>query len=193
MSGICIKNVYKSYDGKKVLDGVSLEIPEGRSICLMGPSGCGKTTLLNVLLGLEAADGGSISGVPERTAVVFQEDRLFEDFTVLSNVKAVSDRETALKLVKALGLAGSEKKPVRELSGGMKRRAAIARCIAFNGDFVVMDEPFKGLDEGTKAKVLALVRSALSGKTALVVTHDAEEAKALSAEVVTMTPNGKLL
>lgn len=192
MSGICVDNLSKSFGENKVLDGVSLFIPEGKTTCLMGPSGCGKTTLINLLLGLEKADGGTIRGVPSKVSVVFQEDRLFESFTALSNIKAVSDRETAERLIKAMGLEGSGNKPVSELSGGMKRRVAIARALAYGGELTVMDEPFKGLDEGTKEAVAAYVKDALFGKTALVVTHDINEAKALGAFVVAMSADGKI-
>ncbi len=183
---ISIKDISKSYGEKEVLNGFSMDISKGQTICLMGKSGCGKTTLINIILGLEKADGGTVSGVPSKTAVVFQEDRLFENYTTLSNIKAVSNKETAESLIEAMGLQGSEKQPVSKLSGGMKRRVAIARCLAFDADFVVMDEPFKGLDDKTKQSVMNYVKKRLEGKTALIVSHDINEAKALGAELVTM-------
>lgn len=192
MNDISIKSLTKSYGENTVLNGVSFDIKAGKTTCIMGPSGCGKTTLINILLGFEKADSGEISGVPERTAVVFQEDRLFEDFTALSNIKAVSDKNKALNLIAAMGLQGSEKKPVNKLSGGMKRRVAIARALAFDADFVVMDEPFKGLDEKTKHSVISYVKEALCGKNVFLVTHDLQEAEAMDAIVITMNDKGEI-
>ena len=116
---------------------------------LMGPSGIGKTTLLLLLLGLVSPDSGEITGLPEKVSVIFQEDRLCEDFSALSNVAMVLPRggeETASALLKALGLEEAMRQPVHTLSGGMKRRVAIARGLAADSPLLLMDEPFKGLD-----------------------------------------------
>ena len=89
---IVLDNVAKAFDGKTVLDGFSLEIKDGETVCIMGPSGCGKTTLFNIMLGLIKPDGGSVSGMPERAAAVFQEPRLCEDFSLISNVKIAAKK-----------------------------------------------------------------------------------------------------
>lgn len=194
MNDIIISNLCKSFGDNCVLNDFRLNIQAGEVSCIMGPSGCGKTTLLNILLGFEKADSGNISGKPEKVSVVFQEDRLFEDFSVLSNIKNAltgCDKERATALIDAMGLKGLENKPVKELSGGMKRRVAIARALAYNAEFVVMDEPFKGLDEKTKGAVIDCVKAELRGKTALIVTHDREEARCMNAVLVMMTADGK--
>lgn len=192
MKDIVVSKLCKAYGDNKVLNDFDLNISECTITCVMGPSGCGKTTLLNILLGLETADIGEIKNLPQSISAVFQEDRLFEDFSAVSNIKAVNtDKAKATTLIEAMGLAGSEKKPVKELSGGMKRRVAIARALAYEADFVVMDEPFKGLDEKTKGSVIDFVKKALKNKTALIVTHDREEAKRLGAVLVTMNAYGE--
>ena len=192
MKDIVVSKLCKAYGDNKVLNNFDLNISECTITCVMGPSGCGKTTLLNILLGLETADSGEIKNLPQSISAVFQEDRLFEDFSAVSNIKAVNtDKAKATTLIEAMGLAGSEKKPVKELSGGMKRRVAIARALAYEADFVVMDEPFKGLDEKTKGSVVDFVKKALKNKTALIVTHDREEAKRLGAVLVTMNAYGE--
>lgn len=156
----------------------------------MGPSGCGKTTLLNILLGLERTDRGTITGLPGRMSAVFQEERLCEDFSAVTNVrlvtgKSVSDEEIA-RCLSSLGLSGSTHVPVRELSGGMKRRVAIARAVLAEGELLILDEPFKGLDEATRETVAAEMRRRTIGKTVVMVTHDPAEAMMMEAEVIEM-------
>lgn len=190
MSAITIKNLYKSFSDKKVIENLNLNIPYGERICIMGSSGCGKTTLINILLGLEKEDSGIINGIPKQTTAVFQEDRLCEDFSALSNVRMVlntkDSTETAKSALIALGLEQALNKPVKALSGGMKRRVAIARALVALSDFVILDEPFKGLDDDTKDLVIDYVDRSTAGKTLLLITHDAEEAKLLGATVYHM-------
>lgn len=175
---IILEHVWKSFDEKRVLRDISCRFPEGKTTCLMGPSGSGKTTLLNILAGLTVPDGGSISGVPEKISMVFQEDRLCEDFSVLANTTmAVPKKEKeALRLLAALGLENELSTPVRNLSGGMKRRVAIARALLYEGDLLLLDEAFKGLDPETKEKVMQAVGRETKGKTVISVTHDEQEA-----------------
>ena len=188
MNDIYVRGLWKSFGGKPVLADFSARIPAGAITCIMGPSGCGKTTFLRILLGLEFADAGSIEGIPKKISVVFQEDRLFEDFSVLSNCAAVlpgkPDRDRIASLLTNLGLGDSLIKPVHSLSGGMKRRTAIARALLAPGELLIMDEPFSGLDENTKQAVLSCVRDAVRGKTLLFVTHDPSERQFLADQTV---------
>ena len=92
MKDIVLKNIEKSFDGKEVLKNFSAVFPVGQVSCIMGSSGCGKTTLLNILLGLQSADGGSVEGLPDRITALFQEDRLCEDFSAESNVRLTAAR-----------------------------------------------------------------------------------------------------
>ncbi|MBQ3195112.1 MAG: ATP-binding cassette domain-containing protein [Clostridia bacterium] len=195
MSCIVFENVTKSFDGKNVLSSLSFEVKQREMLAIMGPSGCGKTTILNLILGSLKPDSGKIS-VPKKASVVFQEDRLFEEFSALSNVEAIipprQDKEHCAAILNALGIEDL-KKPVRKLSGGMKRRVAIARALAIEADFYVLDEPFKGLDEDTKDEVIAFVKERLEGKTVVVVTHQKDEAEKLNARIMLLDKLGNII
>ena len=183
---IRVKNIEKSYGGVPVLRDFSLEIPKGSRLCVMGRSGCGKTTLLKILGGLLQADGGEVEGIL-RPIPVFQEDRLAESFTPLRNLLLVTkNRAKALALLDEMGLREAAGKPTCTLSGGMKRRVAIARALLARGDVLLMDEPFKGLDDKTRSTVADAVLRHLDGRTLIAVTHDAEDAVLLGASVLTL-------
>ncbi len=177
---ITISDLCKSYGEKKVLQYFNAVLEEGKTTALMGTSGIGKTTLANILLGFEQADSGLITGLPERKSAVFQEDRLSENYSALTNVQAVcknkADKEKAKNLLVRLGLANDLKTQVRTLSGGMKRRVALARALSAEYDFLVLDEPFKGLDKQTKENTMQTVKEMTQGKTVLLITHDKDEA-----------------
>lgn len=179
----------KSYGEKTVLRDFSAHIPQGQVTVLMGASGCGKTTLLRILMGFETPDGGTLSGIPDKIAAVFQEDRLCPDFSALSNVKLVmnsADPAPAQALLEELGLGEVIHKPVRTLSGGMQRRVSIARALSYDAPLVILDEPFKGLDRATRDAVLATVLRHTAGKTVIAVTHDPVEAQALGGQLIEM-------
>ena len=183
-----ITNLSKSFEGHSVLSNLSGSFPDGRITCIFGPSGCGKTTLLNLLLGLLPPDGGTIQGIPKgRIATVFQEDRLIDHLSALSNVRIVLPREfpkaEILRALEAVGLGNAARQPVRELSGGMRRRVALVRALLADSPLVVMDEPFKGLDAQTRISAIDFTRRMLHDRTALIVTHDPAEAEMLHAEV----------
>lgn len=187
-----IRSLTKSYDGHVVLDQFSHVFPGQRVSCVLGHSGCGKTTLLRLIAGLEAPDGGEILGRPdprEGIAMVFQEDRLPPHLTAAACLRTAlpkaADREARIAAaLDALGLSGERDKPVREFSGGMRRRVALARALLFPSPLALLDEPFKGLDADTRAQALAFARPLLEGRTALLVTHDPADAEALGADVV---------
>ena len=178
---IQIERLCKAYDGKPVLRDFSLTMENGEHLCLMGPSGCGKTTLLRLLMGLERPDGGCIAGLDGlHMSAVFQEDRLLEHLTAAENVRFVCGglpKETEPLLLR-LGLEKeSLSRPVREFSGGMKRRAAIARALLADFDVLFLDEPYKGLDADTKKAVQDAVGEYTRHKTVILVTHDPAEAE----------------
>ena len=171
-----LKHVCKSYAGKEVLRDVSLIFPEGEITCLFGPSGRGKTTVLRLLAGLETADSGTVSGVGERrVSTVFQEDRLLPLCTAEQNISIAAPYADAAMWLNRMGLGEDGGKYPSQLSGGMCRRVALARALAYDGEVFLMDEPFKGLDRQTKGAVLKTVRRSLEGKTVLFITHDEEE------------------
>lgn len=187
--GIHVKNISKAFDGKEVLSSQSFSFPEGTITCVTGPSGCGKTTLLRILAGLEVPD----SGIVEKEgslAFVFQEDRLSENFNAVSNIRLVTGKnlpaEVILQHLEEIGLKDYAQKPVREYSGGMKRRVAIARAICYDADILLMDEPFKGLDQSLKTKVMDYVKRHCDGKTIIYVTHDPSEAEYLGGNILTL-------
>ena len=185
MQNIVIQNLCKAYGPKHVLQDFSCTLPAGKVTGLMAPSGAGKTTLLRILMGFETADSGSIQGLNGlRLSAVFQEDRLCENLTPISNLRLVAPALTAADAVVALqgvGLIDCLAQPVRELSGGMRRRVAILRALLADYDLLFLDEPFKGLDEETKAHVIADTRRRCAGRTVLLVTHDADELTAMGA------------
>ena len=177
-----ILDLCKSYGDKAVLRRFSAHFERGEISALMGPSGCGKSTLFRILLGIEAPDAGTVRA-DGKTVAVFQEDRLSEPLSAIENVRLGrrdASREEAVALLSALGLSADAEAPVSTLSGGMRRRVSIARALIANADTVLLDEPFSALDDGTKASVMAFTREALAGKTVLLITHDADEARAFA-------------
>lgn len=160
---IKMKNICKSFNGQQVLSDVSMSFSEGKITCIMGASGVGKTTLINILMGLWEADSGEITGINnKKISAVFQEDRLIEHWDAIKNILLVCSGNVTDEIVKKhledIGLVDYEGKPVRALSGGMRRRVAIVRAILSEYDILFMDEPFKGLDEKLKNQVVNYVR-----------------------------------
>ncbi len=180
-----LKNITKSYGDKKILNNISLEIPEKGVFGVFGPSGGGKTTLLRIICGLEKPDSGEVIE-KNKFSVVFQEDRLMPAMTALENVAAVSDEETARAWLEKVGLAESMHKKPAELSGGMSRRVAIARAFAFEADGLILDEPFKGLEEELKEKMAELISEYAQKKPVILVTHD-ERLKKLALNFTEIT------
>ncbi|MGX8702766.1 ABC transporter ATP-binding protein [Caproiciproducens sp.] len=185
-----IRNLTKNYNGKMVLDQFSLQLPSNGTVCLFGPSGCGKTTLLNCIAGLEPFDSGEIEGAGTgKISYLFQEDRLLPWISAKDNIAAVlrgkarQNEEQAEKWLGLVGLAEAGNKRPAELSGGMRRRVALARALAYGGDLYLMDEPFQGLDAERREEMIALVQQETAGALKIIVTHDFEEAEML-ADVV---------
>lgn len=187
---IIVKNLIKSFGSKRVIEDFSAIFKEGGTTCVMGPSGCGKTTLLFILMGLIAPDSGIVEGVPERKSAVFQEDRLCENHSAIANVRLACppsvSREEIVRHLSDIGLEESLSLPVRDLSGGMRRRVAVVRAILSGGDVLFFDEPFKGLDNERKNDVIRYVREYTAGKTLIVVTHDEAEARETGGDLVRM-------
>lgn len=191
MTGIALRGVRKAYGEQVVLDGLDLDLPDGAVTALMGPNGSGKTTIGRIVLGLTTPDAGTVTGLDgRRVAATFQEDRLCEQLTAEGNVRLVLDRSHAADAEVTLRAAGLDDdalaKPVRDLSGGQRRRVAIVRALVAPADVVVLDEPFKGLDTAARDRLIALVRERCAGRTLILITHDAAEAEALDATLVTL-------
>ena len=185
-----IQHLCKAFDGKVVLDHVSLTLESGGTACLMAPSGRGKTTLLRCIAGLETPDSGQITDLPERIAYVFQEDRLCDGFSAVDNIRLVTGKALGegeiRRHLEELGLAGSLDQPVRELSGGMRRRVVISRAVCFGADLLLLDEPFKGLDDEARQQTADYILRHRGAAAILCVTHDREDAAALGgADILT--------
>lgn len=202
-----IRDIIKSYGEAETLKGVSFDVYAGEFLSILGPSGCGKTTLLRILIGLLEPDFGVITkdGTditherPDRRGmgIVFQNYALFENMTVLQNVryalkfhgipKAEADK-IAERMVEAVGLTEHKGKYPRDLSGGQQQRVAIARTLALNPEIVLLDEPMSALDVATRLSMRAELKRLQKsfGMTMVYVTHDQEEAFAMSDRVMVM-------
>lgn len=184
-----IRNVSFSYGEKPIITDLSFSLAPGRRIAVMGESGRGKTTLLRLLIGqLKPSKGEIVTEKGEKPAVVFQEDRLLPWFTALKNVQLVSKTQQGCeRFLEDMELSDSMNKLPKELSGGMQRRAAIARALAFGGSPLLLDEPFKGLDpdmrERIARKILYHAANDHAAEAAiLLVTHDEREAELMKCE-----------
>ena len=188
MNDIVLTGVSKAFDGKEVLFDVSMLFAAGETVCIRGRSGIGKTTLLRIIAGLTKPDLGTVTGAPGKIAFVFQEDRLCEDFSAVSNIRLVTGRsmpaEDIIRHLGELELSESAMLPVRDLSGGMKRRVALARAVCSGPDLLILDEPFKGLDPDLKLKVIEYIKRHTAGKTVICVTHDPAEAELMEGRVI---------
>ncbi|MDO4324005.1 MAG: ATP-binding cassette domain-containing protein [Lachnospiraceae bacterium] len=199
---ICLVNVSKAYGERKVLTEVSLQLKGGRRYCLMGASGVGKTTLLRLILGLEQPEVGAVTGTEGKSfSVVFQENRLFEFLDGVSNIRAVQSRQRK-SAGKQRGYKEGQRSPgperllgqlldqedigrtVAHMSGGMKRRVALARALAHPSDFLLLDEPFSGLDGRSKQRAISVIKKYQKGRTIILVTHQEEDAAEMGAEII---------
>lgn len=182
-------NLCKSYEENTVLDNINMDIQENKITVISGPSGCGKTTLLNIISGVEKKDSGQVILKDNSISYIFQEDRLIPYLTVYENIafvlKSTIDKNEMDKIItKYLGMVRliefKDKLPSK-LSGGMKRRVAIARAFAYKSRLLLMDEPFKGLDDELKTEIIEefLKLYKKDKRTVILVTHDKEEAKLL--------------
>ncbi|MDQ7829985.1 MAG: ABC transporter ATP-binding protein [Armatimonadota bacterium] len=204
MTGLQVRDLTAAYGAHPVLAGLTLEVPPGAFVGLVGPSGCGKSTLLRCLAGLVRPSGGQIvlTGAPDgarpSVGILFQEDALLPWRTARENValglriQGMPARRAAAEAVawlRRVGLGGFEEHYPAELSGGMKKRVALAQVLAPRPRVLLMDEPFANLDAIVRhlveADVLAL--TAEEGLTVLLVTHDLEEALLLSDRVAVMS------
>lgn len=166
---------YRSAPSRPLMfDDLSLSIRDGAITAITGESGIGKTTLLYLLAGLCQPISGHVCNTYQNTAVIFQEPRLFPWLNAWENV-AVSgvSREEAIRWIQRLFKDPLvTKKFPHELSGGMKQRISIARALASNPDLLLMDEPFRGLDDETKKETFAIIKEKMAKKTCVLITHD---------------------
>ncbi len=179
------ESVSFSYDEKPVLENFNFHAEKGTVTCVLGPSGLGKTTLMNLAAGLLKPQKGRVKLFEGRYSFIFQEDRLLPWLTSIENITAIgAKKEQAEIFLEKVGLFEAAEKYPNELSGGMKRRLAIARAFAFGGDVFFIDEPLQGLDVKTYAKILSLLKCELEEKTAMVITHSPKEALSLGNRIM---------
>ncbi len=186
-----------------ILDNINLEFHEGEMVCLLGPSGCGKSTLLRLIAGFDGAtsgevtiDGKKVIGPSSNHIFVFQHSGLLPWMTVWQNVElgvrnvedARARREKIQENIDMVDLTDFEQHYPHQLSGGMKRRAELARALAANPDVLIMDEPFNGLDFLSHMKIREEIVNMheLLRKTTLVVTHDIDDALLMGDRIVVM-------
>ena len=199
-----IEDLTLRYGATTVLSGFDLSVRAGETVVIAGASGCGKSTLLRALAGLlpvaggrVVVDGEPVSGPSAQRALVFQDDGLLPWRTARRNVELplalrgvgrVERRERADAWLARVGLAGSEDRLPRELSGGMRQRVQLARTLAQGPRLVLMDEPFGALDAQTRAAMQRLLVDVLAetGTTTVFVTHDVDEAVLLGDRVVVL-------
>ncbi len=182
MVGIKLENIDLTFGEKVIFSGFSHEFPSRGVTCIMGSSGRGKTTLLRLLLGLQKPDSGKVISV-QRPAVVFQEDCLLPWLTAGENIAAVSSRSPE-RFLAMVGLEDEKNTLPAALSGGMARRVALARALAYDGDALFLDEPFKGLDEDIKSVVMNLIYEYSANRPVILVTHDEADARNLDGEIL---------
>ncbi len=170
--GFVCSHVEKRYGDLTVLEDFTAVYRPGESYVLNSPSGSGKTTLLRLLAGLEEPDGGEILRCRNLSGMVFQEDRLCEDYSALRNVALVTGSEkSAREALERLLPRDCLDKPCRELSGGMKRRVALVRALEASSDALLLDEPFAGLDAANRKRAEAYIRERRRGRTLIMATH----------------------
>lgn len=180
MNDIILTEITKNYGGAVALPPFSAVFPGGKVSAVMGRSGSGKTTLLRIIAGLDVPSSGKLDMPDGKVAVVFQDDLLIGTFTPEKNIAYAVGKSAAMGEIRdhliELGLGGDAGKKCDALSGGMRRRVAIARAVLAKPDILLLDEPFKGLDEATRAITIAYVLRHTAGKTVILVTHDKDEA-----------------
>jgi NitT/TauT family transport system ATP-binding protein len=211
MSFLTINDIHHTYFTKAsattALSEISLQVEEGEFVSFLGPSGCGKTTLLSIIAGLIKPTQGTIllenkpiTGLKNQIGYMLQQDYLFPWKTIEENIliglklsKQLNEqtKKAAIDLLNQMGLSGIEKQLPKQLSGGMRQRAALVRTLATEPKLLMLDEPFSALDYQTKLKLEDLVSNTLDsfGKTAILVTHDIGEAIAMSDRVVLFSPS----
>lgn len=202
---LSLKNISKKYKDKEILKNISFDIKEGELVCILGPSGCGKTTLLNIIGGFISDFSGdvllsdeNINNLPpekREISTVFQSYGLFTHKNVIDNIsyglkllkidKNMREKR-ARDMLEKVGLAGYEKKKIKELSGGEQQRVAIARSMVLNPKLLLLDEPLSNLDvhlRDVMRKEIKRIQKQF-GVTMIIVTHDQEDAFKLADRVI---------
>ncbi|MQS89058.1 amino acid ABC transporter ATP-binding protein [Companilactobacillus mishanensis] len=210
---ISLKHINKSYEGKTVLNDISVDFPAGKTTVILGPSGSGKSTLLRSIDLLVRPESGSVEfpdltydyskpiskkdsfSLRQKTSMVFQNWNLFPNLTVLKNIttapmtvlgqsKAQAEKH-AKELIKRVGLAGLEERYPSQLSGGQQQRISICRALAMNPEYILLDEPTSALDPELETQVLRILEELCKqGQSMVIVTHNMDFARLVSDKIV---------
>ncbi len=201
MSAVVVKNISKTFGDLHTLDDISIHLKENELVVLLGPSGCGKSTLFHIIAGLTKPDSGSVyidgenwTGKTGRVGYMQQKDLLLPSKNILTNVaiplllRKVSPKSAyalAKKHFRNFGLEGFEQHYPRQLSGGMKQRAALLRTFLFAQDILLLDEPFAALDAINRRKMHLWLKDLRKEhqSSILYITHDIEEALLLADRI----------
>ena len=199
---LALRDVEKHYGELRVLEGVTARFEPLRTHVLMGRSGAGKTTLLRLLAGLERPDAGEVArGSDVRLGMTFQEDRLCENLTATANIRLPRPRLSGEALERflscereAMAACGLpiDARPVRELSGGQRRRVAILRCVLAEANTLLFDEPLKGMDEKTVESVMGFVAPLVAERTVLWTTHDERDLRFFNDPILWRVEGGRV-
>lgn len=186
MYDLILKNLSFSYGKEVIFKNLSLSFSSGNLYLLSAPSGRGKTTLLRLIAGLDKQKSGEIfGGGIGNVAFAFQESRLFPALTALQNAAVSAPQEDAKKLLLSFGFSQEDlSKLPSELSGGMKQRVSLTRAFLSDAPILLLDEPFKGLDDAIKEMVCKIIIEKAKNKLVILVSHDIDDAKKLSATVI---------
>jgi phospholipid/cholesterol/gamma-HCH transport system ATP-binding protein len=209
-TAVALQRVQKSFGDNCVYDGLDLDVLEGETLAVLGPSGAGKSVLLKLIIGLLRPDGGSVlvggvdvaqleeenlRDVRRKVAMLFQGSALFDSMSVGENVAyglyehfrwpAEKVQARVAECLEQVGLAGIEAMRPADLSGGMKKRVALARALAPGPEIILYDEPTTGLDPTNKRRINELIRTLQKqlGVTSVVITHDIDAALAVADRV----------
>ncbi|WP_125760460.1 amino acid ABC transporter ATP-binding protein [Companilactobacillus hulinensis] len=215
------KHINKQYEGKTVLNDISVDFPDGKTTVILGPSGSGKSTLLRSLDMLVRPESGTVSfgdlkvdysksiskkdsfDLRRRTSMVFQNWNLFPNLTVIDNIttapitvlkRSKEDAEALAKsLIKEVGLEGLEDRYPSQLSGGQQQRISICRALAMNPEYILLDEPTSALDPELETQVLRILEKLCQqGQSMVIVTHNMEFARLVSDKIVFIEDGNKV-
>lgn len=199
------EKIFKNYEGMPILDNISIELYENEFVSILGPSGCGKSTLFNIIAGLDTPESGTYyidgeesSGKLGKVSYMHQKDLLLPWKKIIDNLamplvikgmKKKEAREEAAKYLETFGLEGFGNKYPRQLSGGMRQRAALLRAYLFSRNIMLLDEPFGALDAITRSRIHCWLLNVVKklNTSILFITHDIEEAILLSDRIYVLS------
>lgn len=191
-SALALADISKAFGDQRIAEALNLRIAGDERVCLMAPTGTGKSTLLHLLMGMEAPDAGTVEA-PAKLGAMLQQPSLIGGLSAYQNVLLAAAPGTDPTEVRAtlaeLLPTGTIDRPARELSGGTMRLTELARALFSNGDALVLDEPFAGLDAASRLRAGALILQLQSGRPLIVATHDPADIKLLDAQRTALEPS----